>query len=49
MKKIGLLGAATIYGLGSSDDVELFFFTVSKTLEQGRWGGGVPCGYAKTL
>lgn len=26
MNRIGLLGAATIYGLGSPDDVELFFF-----------------------
>ncbi|BBV76521.1 Imm70 family immunity protein [Klebsiella electrica] len=42
IKKIGILGASTIYGLGSPDDVELFFSTVSKTLEQGEWGANYP-------
>ena len=42
MNRIGLLGAATIYGLGSPDDVELFFSTVSETLEQGLWGANYP-------
>ncbi|WP_370656655.1 Imm70 family immunity protein, partial [Klebsiella pneumoniae] len=42
MNKIGLLGASTIYELGSPDDVELFFNTVSETLEQGSWGANYP-------
>ncbi|TDQ23487.1 immunity protein 70 of polymorphic toxin system [Raoultella sp. BIGb0149] len=42
MNRIGLLGAATIYGLGSPDDVELFFSTVSESLEQGLWGANYP-------
>ncbi|HDH1318014.1 immunity 70 family protein [Klebsiella quasipneumoniae] len=42
MNKIGLLGASTIYELGSPDDVELFFNTVSETLEQGSWGSNYP-------
>ncbi|MFB5078171.1 hypothetical protein CD006_07610 [Enterobacter sp. 10-1] len=42
MKKIGVLGAATIYGLGSSDDVELFFNVVFKVLENGAWGTEYP-------
>lgn len=42
MNKIGLLGASTIYELGSPNDVELFFNTVSETLEQGSWGSNYP-------
>jgi hypothetical protein len=38
IKKIGILGASTIYGLGSPDDVELFFLQYQKLLSRGSGG-----------
>ncbi|MCS3430491.1 immunity 70 family protein [Klebsiella sp. BIGb0407] len=42
MEQIGILGTSTIFGLGTSEDIDLFFTSVSKILEQDRWGSCYP-------
>jgi len=53
MKKIGVLGTSTIFELGTSEDIDLFFTAVSRVLEQDRWGKHYPVVmlklYKKTL
>ena len=53
MKKIGILGTSTIFELGYSEDVDLFFTAISEILEQGHWGREYPVVmlklYKKTL